>query len=364
MDSSLEFAASVRALVETLGLLVRASFQRGLTHDAEWPEEHFFKTLVDDGLRGGHPHVKRLLDRISDGGRYSLRFDTVRHNPQKTEPLTGADLALVVQLDVDNRTLTRRVMLVQLKKAELVNGRIRFSELHRTGGKKWFGRNLHQAERMLLFTQCAVYWLAVVPNPTADREFFKRYVSRTNLAERAQRRFKEQLVASAGPPDGVWPLALWLHGFLPVSPPLKKNTPSWYKLLVQEETDRALRTLWADLAVESERLHGMRSRLSVLVTHAESVLQLRPRREELSSVYPLSVSLPEFILQEVLTEGFGDENEELIDALMTPKPADYVKRIVQEYAAVARIPGLDEADAVRAVIRAQLSVRTPAFRQG
>ena len=379
MNSSTEFAASVRQFAETLGLLVWASFQRGLEHDREWPEEHFFATLVDQGFRGGHPRAQRLLNRLNGGGRYSLRFEIVRHSPGRMEPLTGADLAFLTELQVDGRILTRRVSLVQLKKAvDSDHGAIHFPELHRESGRRWSRRPLHQAERMLLFTQCAVFWLAVPPTPASDQAFLNRYVSRTSLAARSRQRRGEHLAGSASVAPGVWPffgllpdpryyhrLYEFLMHFWPGPAPAEHEIRRWHEQLVEEERDRMLRTLWADLAMEASRLHWMRSRIPVLVTHAESVLKLSSDGStDLNAVYPFAVSPPEFLLGEVLRDGFGDENEELIDALMPPRPGDYIKEIARRYAAEAAVPRIEEQDPVRAVIRAQLSVTTPAFRQG
>jgi DNA-directed RNA polymerase subunit H (RpoH/RPB5) len=379
MNSSVEFAACVRQFAEMLGLLVWASFQRGLEHDREWPEEDFFATLVDQGFRGGHPQAKRLLDRLDEGGRYSLRFQIVKHSPRRMEPLTGADLAFITELQVDGRIVTRRVSLVQLKKAaDSQHGAIGFPELHHKSGQRWFGKRLHQAERMLLFTQCAVFWLAVPPNPASDEAFLKRYVSRNSFAARRRQRRGEHLAGSASVAPGVWPffgllpdpryyrrLYDFLMHFWPGPAPPEHEIRRWHEQLAEEERDRILRTLWADLALEASRLHGMRSRMPVLVTHAESVLRLGFEGSiGLNAVYRFAVSLPEFLLGEVLRDGFGDENQELIDALMQPRPGDYIKEIVRRYVAEAALPEIERQDPVRAVIRAQLSVTTPAFPQG
>ena len=225
-----------------------------------------------------------LYGRLHSTGRFSLEFDVVRHNPSAMEPLTGSDMAILVELRVDKKTVSRRIFLVQLKKAVHVsNGVVRFPELHHHSGKRWYKQPLHQAERMLFFTQCSVFWLAVPPDASADQSFFRQYNSRTNFRELSRRRRHNDVPASSAS-SGLGNI-LWFLSAIHDS--LKTGTTSFTNSLdgpyprdksgsglksQQEERDRAIRMLWADLAHESQKLHGMRSRTPVLVSHAESVL--------------------------------------------------------------------------------------------
>jgi len=378
VDSSLEFAAAVKSFSEVLCQLVWASFQRGLKYDDEWPEEHFFKTLVDDGFRGGNPRAQTLYGRLHSTGRFSLEFDVVRHNPSAMEPLTGSDMAILVELRVDKKTVSRRVFLVQLKKAVHVsNGVVRFPELHHLSGKRWYKRPLHQAERMLFFTQCSVFWLAVPPDASADQSFFRRYNSRTNFGELSRRRRHTDVPAGSAPSGiGQYPMVPFshprfvkewhylFHEFFGRSVS-EGQVRQWFEQQQQEERDRAIRMLWADLAHESQKLHGMRSRTPVLVSHAESVLGWGTENvTDLKSVFVPSVSLPEFLLGDVLSDGFGDDDEELIDALLKPRPNEFLKRIASEFLRQDALEAVQDQQPTRAVVRLSVSVNTLNEPQG
>jgi hypothetical protein len=367
----------VKSFSEVLCQLVWSSFQRGLKYDDEWPEEHFFKTLVDDGFRGGHPRAQKVLDRLRSNGRFSLEFDLVRHNPVSMEPLTGADLAVLVELRADKKTVSRRMFLVQLKKAVHVsNGVVRFPELHHHSGKKWYKQPLHQAERMLFFTQCSVFWLAVPPTATADQSFFRQYNSRTNFRELSRRRRIDVPATSASSGFGQFPMVpfghprffkdwdFFFHEFVGRSIS-QAQVRQWFEQSQQEERDRAVRMLWADLAHESQKLHGMRSRTPVLVSHAESVLGWGAENvTDLKSAFGPSVSLPEFLLGDVLSDGFGDDDEELIDALLKPRPNDFLKRIASEFLHPEFLEVVGDQQPTRAVVRLNVNVNTLNEPQG
>jgi hypothetical protein len=109
----------------------------------------------------------------------------------------------------------------------------------------------------------------------------------------------------------------------------------------------------------------MRSRTPVLVSHAESVLGWGTENvTDLKSVFVPSVSLPEFLLGDVLSDGFGDDDEELIDALLKPRPNEFLKRIASEFLRQDALQAVQDQQPTRAVVRLSVSVNTLNEPQG
>lgn len=136
----------------------------------------------------------------------------------------------------------------------------------------------------------------------------------------------------------------------------------------QDNADQVVRALRADLAAEAWRLHGMNSRMPVLVCHAESVLALHVGKKlNLANIYEQGVSLSEFFLTEDFGEQFGDDNPELVDAIMRPKPKDYIRRIVRDFVQAEHldVPAATfEQPPTRAVVQATVNITTGPAQQG
>jgi hypothetical protein len=154
---------------------------------------------------------------------------------------------------------------------------------------------------MLLFTQCSVYWLAVPPNPFDDLEFLGLYNTRTNFAARNRQRLKVDSGNSGGS-TGIYPASPGLMPWLVHPRDLEELYHCFYRRMPmriseieikdhiekqrQDNADQVVRALRADLAAEAWRLHGMTSRMPVLVCHAESVLALHVGKKlNLANIY-------------------------------------------------------------------------------
>ena len=339
LTSSQFFVAKLRAVLEEVTSLVAKSHRIGLAIDNEWPESEFFSALITQGFRGEHPRTRRLLTELSKFGPFEFRIESVRHNQQKMEPLTGADLAVAITFAIDGADFARRGFLVQLKKAKLGAKKFSFAveSLHHKSGASVFGTNLHQAERMLIFTQAAVYWVAVPPNAVHDKSLMQHYLSATSLAARRKRRTESATMHAPPQGDGylsTWPilsidhpefdrfLHRWEHYVGSHSGQSIKDAAKQKQELQKENI---LRDLRSDAAAESRRSFGMGSLLSVLAIHADSILALsNTSTTDIAQLYGHSVSLPEFFLGDVIADSFGDDNSELTEAILQNKPNDYV----------------------------------------
>jgi hypothetical protein len=376
-DTSLHFAEALRETLDLLGRIVWDSHQLGIHRDGEWPESEFFASLVNQGFGGLDPRAHAALAALALPGSYRISFECVRHNQQKMEPITGADLGVVVTVLVNGQGHSRRGFLVQLKKGTKREGKkaasgVQFDDLHHESGAKFFGRELHQAERMLLFTSSAVYWLAVPPGADSDKKFFDKYVVSTNLATRRTRRASAAEYPNMGgevvsPLVGRWALLPWMdldpgefdymlrrwERF--VGRPLGLSAQAMGDEHRLHEGERLIRMLRADAAAESRRLYGMKSLTPVMAAHAESVLALRPHKvRALSEVYDHAVSLPEFILGDVVADGFGDDNADFVEAILENKPNEFIWRIVRSCAPTT--DGDDQAVVAKDVVKVEIAV--------
>ena len=372
-ETSLQFAANLRDAIAEIARIVWDSHLLGLQRDGEWPEAEFFAAIVNQGFGGLHPRSRTLMDKLAEPGTYRLAFNCSRHNQQAFESITGADLAVVVSLDIGGLKAARRGFLVQLKRASLnpKKDSIEFAGLHHESGTKIFGQDLHQAERMLLFTDSAVFWLAVPPNAESDANFFKNYVAKTSLAASSARRTTLAAESSASSVDTSLPPWAWfpwvdlpefefmLHRWERfLGRPLPHSAQSLVAHHRVQEGDRLLRALRADAAAEATRFHGMRSLMSVVVLNAESVLGLRSTKStSLTEVFEHAVALPEFILGNLVADAFGDDNPELIDAISKNRPNDYIFSVLRPFNADARL--LSQAPLASATIDIKFTVDVP-----
>lgn len=349
--TSLGFIQKLRDTMDLLGRLVWESHALGLRRDGEWPESEFFAALINQGFGKLDKRAKAALDELEEARPYRVKFECARHHQQTMEPITGADLGVAVSVVVNGTLVSRRGLLVQLKKAtiDVAKKTVQFDDLHHESGKRIFGRKMHQAERMLLFTNAAVYWLAVPPGAEADDQFFQKYVQSTNFARRRDLRSSVNADSSGLAADGDSPFAPW--GSLPwvtlpefdyllerwqdfIGHRFGPTTKSLLDQYRQREGERLLRSLRSDAATEPRRLYGMRSLIPILCSHAESVLALRQRKtRSLSDLCGVSVSLPEFILGDVVADGFGDDNAELVNAILTNRPNDFIRDVARSSSA-------------------------------
>lgn len=374
MDRPSQFADRLRNFLEASVRLVSESYHN--TIEDGWSEDEATSALITHGLRGQHPTTRALAKQLKEAKPYSFEIKSVRHQSSSMEPITGADVGVVVHLSINGTTESKRVFLAQIKKATLEKDSLQFEHLHHTSGKGRYGKPLSQAARMLYFTPSAVYWLAVPPILADDRAFFQHYASTTSFGIRSQQRG----LATSGSPavggstaassllpavSGVPEFERYSHLFhdywhyrVHILDHDRRQVEREFKEAIESATtDLLTRHLHANLLNECHRVHGMVNRLPVIVTHAEAVLSLAPEeRNDLSALFQTSTSLPEFIMGDVLVDSFGDTNPELIDALTNPKPNDFVRDV----ASTIRDDDSHGEIYVRTLVELQLDVATHA----
>lgn len=375
-SSSFEFVESMRQAFELVTRLVWQSHAVGLSLDTEWPESEFFSALITQGFRGLDPRTRNAFSQLDNSdGPFRIRIECERHNQQTMEPITGADLGVVFTFTINQRKATRRGFLVQLKKATQASPdhpSIQMSDLHHFSGKQIWGEDLHQADKMLRFSNAAVYWIAVPPNARMDRQFFSKYVEATNLAARKRTRelgTREGCAATAGHglastfpllalpwmdlPELDWCLSRWASM---IGRTASGSPQDIFKQLQDGEADRLYCSLRCDAAAAAHRQYGMRSMVPVIAAHAESVLALhqRAKAKGLVDIYPSSVSLSEFLLGDVVADGFGDPDGDFIDAILLNKPNDYIRDVVAGGGPRPDLP--DNSPVVRQALSIGLSV--------
>ena len=373
---SIEFVGNLRRALDICNRLVWNSHRIGLEKDSDWPESEFFTALITQGFRGNDRLASAAFDKLLRGSPYRIRIECARHNSQAMEPLTGADLGVVTTLSINGLQTSRRGFLVQLKRAALATtakkSTATFPELHHMSGKAAFGRELHQAERMLLFTSAAVYWLAIPPGSDKDKDFFQRYTSATSLASQSDLR-AGAIGASYNHSQGMDVNTIGPLGWLPLidhpdfdlflrqySRSLGRGLPmSTGELVAQhdsQEGERLIRELRAETLAASRRLYGIRSRLPILCTTAESIFSLyqTSKARSLSQVYEQSIPLTEFLLADVVANEFGDDDPDFIEAIMNNKPNDFIRQIVSEFKPSRELS--DDAPITRQTVAIDLSI--------
>ena len=200
---------------------------------------------------------------------------------------------------------------------------------------------------MLLFTPYCVYWLAVHPEVTECKTFFRAYAKATSFQDtaRARRSCQSFNVIPQGGFSANFPFwgdseIYWLlrHGediddiirHIPASH--RPRFEAQRDLIKCMRFDSMIRTFRADMMAETYRIYGAENHLSILAAHAESILSMaKDELTDIETIRGFSVSLPEFILGNVLADGFGDDREDLVEAIMHPRKDDCIRRVAKEH---------------------------------
>lgn len=370
-----QFARQLNRFFSTISGLIRSSQRTRQQHSEDWPEYALLETLVSRGLRGDDPRTKDLRYQLQDGVPYSFSVDSTIHHSSKTEPLTGADIALVVDLQVDGTTVTRRLVLVQLKRSAESGRCVSFPHIHHHSGSQYFGANIHQAQRMLLFTDYSVYWLSVTPDALTDSSFASAYLR--NAAQDTSRHstplavpltldyyrrtpyLRTQELRQLLEEMPAWDDRDWArHWSMTHAPSRRQEVPQpvpsdWRRAQREWIMELLLADLKNVLLLEATSSAGLRQTLPLAVCHAETVLAHSAMNTTIAGdLLGATIPFPQFLLVDVLAKGFGDDDPDLIDAMMSPTPTDYVKRRVRDYCDIRL--GADAGPPVRSVVRVKV----------
>lgn len=360
MDYATKFILNLKSYFDSIPANVWSDFERNLLPHRKWNEDSILRTSI---LRDGFDASERLRE-ANDNPVYNLSVKVEDYGGAKEETLTGADLALILRLEVNKTLVTRRVVLVQLKRAYFQNGQTAFPTLHHKSGAKYYGRDFHQAQKMLFFSITPVYWFATTFGVLEDKASLAAYSDESNLrnVSRAPSDFSEDVAHHQGAFFGPWPLVpetlafdavasmspseieeyldLWDHYFPPFHRfcrHLRKLTPSTLKRNLEYARDNLPFQLFAILRSRSQQHafdnFGMPHRIGLFVCNAEDVYSLSHTGQQgFVDLYPKSIPFTQFMLQHLVGAGFGDANQKLIDAILARDVSGYFRERVQEIA--------------------------------
>jgi hypothetical protein len=161
MDYSIRFATGIKKYFDNISKNIWQDFEMNLLPDRTWREDDILhSSILKDGFDGSNG--KKILNDINANNPiYSIKVEVKDYGGKPSETITGADLAIVFEVQLNKRPFSRRLTLVQLKRAYFKNGSTSFDELHHMSGRALYGKDFHQAQRMLFFTSHSVYWLAM-----------------------------------------------------------------------------------------------------------------------------------------------------------------------------------------------------------
>ena len=392
MDYATRFVLNLKSYFDAIPLNVWADFERNLLPGRTWDEDAILRTSI---IRDGFDR-KHSLDAANDNPVYKLEFRTDDYGGATEETLTGADLALILRLEVNRTPVTSRVVLVQLKRAFYRNGKTEFTALHHRSGARYFGRDYHQAQKMMFFSTVPVYWFAMSSGVLEDERSLDVYSQQSNLRDSS---LLPSPLAATEPlaDDRQWIPADLLFASLPFAslsdtdiedffqsfaryllPPFH----SLWRKFERYSPNELRRTLeygaenlpyhW--LSMLRSRLQqyafdnaGMPSRMGLFVCNADDVYALsHSGRCRFEDLYPKSIPFTQFMLQKLLGEQFGDSNEDLITAILNRDVRGYFRNRVQQLADATdfRVPDAIAAAApVRHSIVVSLQLRTVLARR-
>jgi hypothetical protein len=362
MDYAIRFASGLKRYFANISKSIWQDFELNLLPDRTWGEDEILRASI---LKSGFDGGKKILNDInSNNPVYNIKVETKDYGGKPDETITGADLAIVFEVQINKKPLSRRLMLVQLKRAYFKKGVKKagtsFDELHHLSGKDIYGVEFHQAQRMLFFTNHSVYWLAMTSGILSDKDSYELYYKTSTL--------KEALSSNEAPLS----LRTGISDFdieLPIMPnriilnALAALPPSEMEELIYYYWDRPHRVAFHYLAkphlkeiqkeinylrenlpyyyyqslkgnIEhlSRQQVGMIDRLAALVCHAETVFGLSFSKDRsFQAVYPTSIPFTEFMLRSILGDEFGDQDEELIDAILKNDVSGYFRNRLEMF---------------------------------
>jgi len=386
---------NLKSYLDAVPVNVWNDFARSLLPHRKWDENNILRTSI---LRDGFDASGRLRD-ANDNPVYKLDVKVVDFGGASEETLTGADLAVILRLEVNKTLLSRRVVLVQLKRAYFENGKTVFAKLHETSGVRHYGRDFHQAQKMLFFSTAPVYWFATTSGVLEDEASLAAYSQQSNLCSTSFPSSQpcRDVGSHAGAyygPLAPFPDAIALDSLASMSPGeieeyldlcdhfwrpfhgfwrhLRKPTANVLKRSLEYQRDNLPFQLFATLRSRLQQHgfdnFGMPSRIGLFVCNAEDVFALsHSGRSGFVDLYPKSIPFTQFMLQNFLGAGFGDANEKLIDAILAGKVSGYFHERVQEIADAFdfRVPDeIDEGIPVRYSVVVSLQLHTAMEREG
>jgi len=386
MDFATRFVLNLKSYFDAIPLNVWMDFERNLLPSRKWDENSILRTsIIRDGF-----DKKNSLDAANDNPVYKLEVRTEDYGGGAEETLTGADLALVLRLEVNRTLVTSRVVLVQLKRAFYKNGSTTFPALHHNSGAKYFGRDYHQAQKMMFFSVVPVYWFAMSSGVLQDESSLGVYSQQSNLwisSLLPSQSASAEPMAQGGHGSPLDPL----FGVLPFASLSVDDIEEYYEFLEHDWPpfhrfrrplgQRAPNELKRNLDYARENLPyqlfsmlrnrlqqyafdnaGMPNRMGLFVCNAEDVYALSHSGKcGFADVYPKSIPFTQFMLQKLIGERFGDSNEALISAILGHDVKRYFRNRVQQLADGHdfRVPdAIGETVPVRYSIVVSLQLRT------
>lgn len=326
MDFATRFVLNLKSYFDAIPLNVWSDFERNLLPGRKWDENSILRTsIIRDGF-----DKKNSLITANDNPVYKLEVKTEDYGGGTEETLTGADLALILRLEVNRTLVTNRVVLVQLKRAFYDSGSTTFSSLHHSSGEKYFGRDFHQAQKMLFFSTTPVYWFAMSSGVLQDESSLNAYSQQSNLWNRSllpSRSASSESLEQGGQGLPMDPF----FGALPFSSLSLGDIEEYYEHLehywppfhhiwrnldrrVPNDLKRNLEYAKENLPYQlfsmlRNRLHqyafdnaGMPNRMGLFVCNAEDVYALSHSKKcGFEDVYPKSIPFTQFMIFTLIT---------------------------------------------------------------
>lgn len=110
MDYTTKFVSHLKSYFDTVPSNVWYDFETNLHPDRTWDEDSILRTSI---LRNGLDR-SNLLREANDNPVYKLEIKSFDYGGRGEETITGADLAIVFQLELNKRLVASRVCLIQL----------------------------------------------------------------------------------------------------------------------------------------------------------------------------------------------------------------------------------------------------------
>jgi len=358
MHYSIRFVDGLKRYFDNISKNIWQDFEMNLLPGRTWREDDILhSSIIKDGFDS--TEGKRILNDINANNPiYNIKVEVKDYGGKEPETITGADLAIVFQVELNKKPFSRRLTLVQLKRAYFDKGSTSFDELHHLSGKKLYGKDFHQAQRMLFFTSHSVYWLAMTSGILGDKASYELYSKTSTLKQALSSPAVFNTAISEFESEfSIIPARILLDALatLPTSDIAemlyyywdRSARPMYYHLAKSssKEIEKEInyikenlpyhyyQALQTSLEQASKQQVGMVNRLAALVCHAETVFGLSlSKHRSFADIYPPSIPFTDFMLRAIMGDEFGDRNESLIDAVLKNDVSGYFRERLEMFA--------------------------------
>lgn len=333
MDYMILASEMIKKYIDRIALSVWYDFSKSKRQGKTWNEDEILRSSI---IEKGFEQTKPLIELNSKNPVYKIYADTKDIGGKDEETLTGADLVLIFTTKIRGKDYSKKLLLIQLKR---IYDKGIFKELHHESGVKYYNRNIHQAQKMLLFSCNSFYALATNDDIINDKEildgYFKLNLNAQNndFIEYLHPEIKEDysLFYKLDKNNQIFAFLPYLR--IGINHLEEKDKQKYIKYYEENIPFLYLQALKKRLHAIANNQKNIIERCGLLTLHAERVWYqfLNNKQNSLVSLLPECKPFSSLVLENLIDLNEAKEDLELISAFEKNDRSKIIERIKNYY---------------------------------